>query len=79
MNSLHSALKDEQIKKFTRQREFLLAMASGRVEFSSPELAKKKKDRSPRYPPNFAARILAQKIMNIFIGNFKLIRLIPEI
>ena len=30
------ALKDAQIKKFTRQREFPLAMASGRVEFSSP-------------------------------------------
>ena len=30
------ALKDEQIKKFTRQQEFPLAMASGRVEFSSP-------------------------------------------
>ena len=30
------ALKDEQIKKFTRHREFPLAMASGRVEFSSP-------------------------------------------
>ena len=30
------ALKDEQIKKFTCQREFPLAMASGRVEFSSP-------------------------------------------
>ena len=29
------ALKDEQIKKFTHQREFSLAMASGRVEFSS--------------------------------------------
>ena len=31
------ALKDEQIKKLTRQPEFPLAMASGRVEFSSPE------------------------------------------
>ena len=30
------ALKDEQIKKFTRQQEFPLTMASGRVEFSSP-------------------------------------------
>ena len=32
------ALKDMQIKKFTRQREFPLAMASGRVEFSSPDV-----------------------------------------
>ena len=31
------ALKDEHIKKFTRQQEFLLPMASGQVEFSSPE------------------------------------------
>ena len=28
--------KDEQIKKFTRQGEYPLAIASGRVEFSSP-------------------------------------------
>ena len=30
------ALKDEQIKKSSCQQEFPLAMASGRVEFSSP-------------------------------------------
>ena len=33
-------IKDEQIKEFTCQRELPLAMASGRVEFSSPELNK---------------------------------------
>ena len=47
MNSLfsesnfHSPLKDEQIQKFTCQREFPLAMGSGGVEFSSPDMTSK--------------------------------------
>ena len=35
------ALKDKQIKKFTSQQEFPFAMASGRVEFSSPVVSEK--------------------------------------
>ena len=39
MKEILLAHKDKQIKKFTCQREFPLAMASGRVEFSGPDLS----------------------------------------
>ena len=38
-SNFHSPLlKDKQVEKLTRQREIPLAMASGRVEFSSPDV-----------------------------------------